>query len=304
MHKPELPTVDQAAGLRTLKPAAPVRVIAITSGKGGVGKTSVSVNLAVAMAQNGSQVMLLDGDLGLANIDVMLGLQPTYNLAHVLEGKCTLEETLLKGPAGVLVVPASSGKRHMAELGPLQNAGLVQAFSELSCPIDVLIVDTAAGIADSVITFSQASQEVIVVVTGDPSSLTDAYALIKVLNRGQGVDRVQVLVNAVRNANEAKDVYENLRRVAERFLDVTLTSIGWIPADDWLRRAVKRQRAVVDLYPNCPASAAFRQLAQRAESWGMPRGARGNLEFFVERLVQRRAVANANPVLPPHQEVA
>lgn len=285
MSKNPQAVTDQAAGLRRLKPALPVRVIAVTSGKGGVGKTSVAVNLSVAMAQAGRQVMLLDGDLGLANVDVMLGLQPSYNLAHVLEGKCTLEETLLAGPAGVMVIPASSGKRHMAELTPLQNAGLVQAFSELSRPIDVLIVDTAAGIADSVITFSQASQEVIVVVTGDPTSLTDAYALIKVLNRDHGVERIQVLANMVRDAAEAQNVYENLRRVAERFLDVTLSFMGGIPHDEWLKRAVRRQRAVVDAYPNCGATEAFRQLARKAESWGLPTGARGNLEFFVERLV-------------------
>src|SRR5581483_1984732 len=184
---------NQASGLRLLKPAPPVRVIAVTSGKGGVGKTSVSVNLAVAIAQSGKRVMLLDGDLGLANIDVMLGLQPSCNLAHVLEGKCTLEETILEGPAGVMVVPASSGKQHMAELSPVQSAGLVQAFSELSRPLDTLIVDTAAGIAGSVITFSQASQQVIVVVTNDPASLTDAYALVKVLNRDHGIRRIQVL---------------------------------------------------------------------------------------------------------------
>lgn len=292
----ELPIVtDQAAGLRRLKPALPVRVIAVTSGKGGVGKTSVSVNLSVALAQSGRNVMLLDGDLGLANVDVMLGLQPTYNLAHVLDGQCSLEETLMIGPAGVMIVPASSGKRHMAELTPLQNAGLVQAFSELSRPIDVLIVDTAAGIADSVITFSQASQEVIVVVTGDPTSLTDAYALIKVLNRDHGVERIQVLANMVRDMAEAQTVYESLRRVSERFLDVTLSFIGGIPHDEWLKRAVRRQRAVVEAYPNCAASEAFRTLARKAESWGLPAGARGNLEFFVERLVNTAA----GGLLPP-----
>jgi len=285
MSKTATAMSDQAAGLRRLKPALPVRVIAVTSGKGGVGKTSVSVNLSVAMALTGRQVMLLDGDLGLANVDVMLGLQPSYNLAHVLDGKCTLEDTLMPGPGGIMVVPASSGKRHMAELSPLQNAGLVQAFSELSRPIDVLIVDTAAGIADSVITFSQASQEVIVVVTGDPTSLTDAYALIKVLNRDNGVERVQVLVNMVRDTAEAQSIYENLRRVAERFLDVTLSFIGGVPHDEWLKRSVRRQRAVVEAYPNCASSEAFRQLARKAESWGLPKGARGNLEFFVERLV-------------------
>lgn len=282
---------DQAAGLRALRPAQPVRVIAVTSGKGGVGKTSVSVNLSVAMAMSGKKVMLLDGDLGLANCDVMLGLQPTWNLSHVLEGKCTLEDTIIEGPAGLLVVPASSGRRNMAELKSSEHAGLVYAFSEMHRPLDVLIVDTAAGIADSVVTFSQASQEVIVVLCNDPSSLTDAYALIKVLNRDHGVDRVQVLANMVGGAQEAKEMYENLRRVAERFLDVTMGYMGAVPQDDWLRRAVRRQRPVVEAYPNSPAAAAFRELARKADSWGLPQGARGNLEFFVERLVNRPAVA-------------
>lgn len=278
---------DQAAGLRLLRPAKPVQVIAITSGKGGVGKTSVSVNLATAMAMSGKQVMLLDGDLGLANVDVMLGLQPSYNLAHVLEGQCSLDDTILEGPAGLMVVPASSGRKNMAELTRAENAGLVRAFSELSRPLDVMIIDTAAGIADSVITFTQASQEVIVVICNDPASLTDAYALIKVLNRDHGVERVQVLANMVQNLTEGKEVYESLRRVAERFLDVTLNFMGFVPQDEWLKRAVRRQQPVVQAYPNCAAAQAFIQLAKKAESWGMPKGARGNLEFFVERLVGR-----------------
>lgn len=280
---------DQAAGLRRLGPAKPVQAIAITSGKGGVGKTSVSVNLSVAMAMAGKRVMLMDGDLGLANVDVMLGLQPSYNLANVLAGECTLEDTLVEGPEGVAIIPASSGKRHMAELSPAEHAGLVQAFSELRRPLDVLVVDTAAGIADSVITFSQASQQVIVVVTNDPASITDAYALIKVLNRDHGVDRVQVLTNQVQSPNEARDIYENLRRVAERFLDVTLSHLGSVPHDEWLRRAVRRQRAVVEAYPNSPSAAAFQAIAKKAIAWGTPAGARGNLEFFVERLVQGAA---------------
>ncbi|WP_029921486.1 MinD/ParA family protein [Nevskia soli] len=283
------PYPNQASGLRLLKPAQPVRVLAVTSGKGGVGKTSVSVNLAVALAMAGRKVMLLDGDLGLANIDVMLGLQPSCNLAHVLDGKCTLEDTVLEGPAGVMVVPASSGKQHMAELSPVQHAGLVQAFSELSRPLDTLIVDTAAGIAGSVITFSQASQHVIVVVTNDPTSLTDAYALIKVLNRDHGIRRIQVLANMARSAAEVREIYENLRRVAEKFLDVTLSFMGSVPEDEWLKRAVRHQRAVVDAYPNSPSAKAFHQLAAKADRWSLPQGARGNLEFFVERLVHRAA---------------
>jgi flagellar biosynthesis protein FlhG len=281
---------DQAAGLRRLRPLKPVQVVAVSSGKGGVGKTSVSVNLSMAMAMSGKKVVLLDGDLGLANVDVMLGLQPSYNMANVLAGECTLDETLIETAHGLCVVPASSGKRHMAELSPLQHAGIVQAFSELRRPLDVLVVDTAAGIADSVITLSQASQQLIVVVTQDPSSITDAYALIKVLNKGHGVNRVQILANMVANEAEAHEIFQSLRRVAERFLDVTLSYIGSVPHDEWLRRAVRRQRAVVDVYPNCPSSAAFQTLAKKVLGWGTPQGARGNLEFFVERLVQRAAV--------------
>lgn len=290
-HKPS--GGRQAAGLRRLRAQKPVQVLAVTSGKGGVGKTSTSVNLAVSMAMDGRQVMLLDGDLGLANIDVMLGLQPTYNLSHVLDGTCTLEDTLLEGPAGVLVVPASSGKRNMAELSGAEHAGLVRAFSELQRPLDTLIVDTAAGIADSVITFSQASQEVIVVVTNDPQSLTDAYALIKVLNRDHGLKRVQVLTNQTHSPVEAKEIFENLRRVAERFLDVTLNHIGTVPFDEWLRRSVRRQRAVVEAYPSAPSAQAYRALAKKAATWALPEGARGNLEFFVERLVGRGAATPA-----------
>jgi flagellar biosynthesis protein FlhG len=282
--------LDQASGLRILKPVHPVRVIAVTSGKGGVGKTSVSVNLAVAMAMSGRRVMLLDGDLGLANVDVMLGLQPSCNLSHVLAGHCTLEETLLEGPGGVLVVPAASGKQNMAELSPAQHAGLIRAFSEYSQPLDTLIVDTAAGIAGSVITFSLACQQVIVVVTNDPASITDAYALIKVLNRDHGINRVQVLANMAATPGEVRAIYDNLRRVAERFLDVTLSFMGSVPNDEWLRRAVRRQRAVVEAYPGSPAAKAFRELAEKADSWSVPHGARGNLEFFVERLVQEKTV--------------
>lgn len=280
------PVIDQAAGLRRINPLRSVQVMAVTSGKGGVGKTTTSVNLAMAMAILGKQVLLLDGDLGLANVDVMMGLQPSFNLAHVLAGECTLEDTIIEGPHGLMVVPASSGKRHMAELNHLQHAGLVNAFSEMNRPLDVLVVDTAAGIADSVLTLTQASQQVIVVVTHDPASITDAYALIKVLNREHGVNRVHVLANQVRSAREARDIFENLRRVAERFLDINLSDFGCVPHDEWLQRAVRRQRAAVDAYPSCPASEAYTRLARKALTWSTPRGARGNLEFFVERLVQ------------------
>lgn len=278
----------QAAGLRMGPAPTPVQVIAVTGGKGGIGKTSTAVNLAVALAQEGRKVMLLDGDLGLANVDVMLGLQPVFTLADVLAGRCTLDETLIEGPSGLLVVPAASGQRHMTELSRSQHAGLVTAFSELRRPLETLIVDTAAGIADSVITLTQAAQEALLVVTNDPQSLTDAYALIKILSRDHGMRRIQVLCNMTQTPAEASELFDNLLRVAERFLDVTLINIGSIPADEWLRRAVRRQRAVVEAYPGSPSAQAYRALARKVSTWSMPEGTRGNLEFFIERLVKHR----------------
>ena len=183
---PDTRDMDRAAGLRRGAKGHAVRVMAVTSGKGGVGKTNVSVNLAAAMINNGKDVMLLDADLGLANIDVLLGLNPTYNLAHVLNGSRSLEEVIVKGPGGLKIIPAASGIKNMANLSPAEHAGLIKAFSELSDRLDVLVVDTAAGISDSVISFTRACQEVIVVVCDEPASITDAYALIKVLSRDYG----------------------------------------------------------------------------------------------------------------------
>ena len=283
------PGVDQAAGLRRMSAPRPVRVIAVTSGKGGVGKTNVSVNLAVALAEEGQQVMLMDADLGLANVDVMLGLHPEYDLSHVIQGERTLEEIIVTGPAGLHIVPASSGTKAMAELSPMEHAGMIRAFSELSLRLDVLIIDTAAGIADSVVSFTRAAQEVIVVVCDEPASITDAYALIKLLSREYGIQRFRVLANMAHSAQEGRELFAKISRVTERYLDVTLDFIGAIPFDDYLRKAVKRQKPVVEAYPRSRAAMAFRTLAQKAEKWPIPTGAAGHLEFFVERLIQSSA---------------
>ncbi|MFP7722206.1 MinD/ParA family protein [Lysobacter sp. A3-1-A15] len=264
---------------------APVRVIAVASGKGGVGKTSVSVNLAMALLNAGQRTLLLDTDLGLANVDVMLGLSPRFTLADVFAGRCDLRDTVIEGPRGLWVVPAASGKRHMTELTPQQHVGLVHAFSELDLPIDTMVVDNAAGIADGVLTFCQAAQDVIVVVCDEPASVTDAYALIKVLNRERGVNRVQVLANQVQHPAEGRQLFEKLERVSARFLDVTLGYLGAIPRDEWLRRSIQRQEAVVEAFPSAPSSVAFRDIARRAGQWQSPQGPRGHVEFFIERLV-------------------
>jgi flagellar biosynthesis protein FlhG len=277
---------DQAAGLRRMSNPHPVQVIAVTSGKGGAGKTNVSVNLAVAMAAEGKKVMVMDADLGLANVDIMLGLHPQYNLSHVISGERTLEEIIVTGPGGVQVVPASSGTQNMAELTPAQHAGMIQAFSEIGQELDVLIIDTAAGITDSVVSFIRAAQEVIVVVCDEPASITDAYALIKLLNRDYSIQRFRVVSNMAHSMQEGRDLFNKMVRVTDKYLDVTLDFMGTVPYDEYLRKALQKQKAVVDAYPRSKSAMAFKNLAKRADNWPIPKSAGGHLEFFVERLIQ------------------
>ncbi|MCG5514994.1 MULTISPECIES: MinD/ParA family protein [Ectothiorhodospira] len=282
------PSENQSSASGRRDTSRPVRVIAVSSGKGGVGKTNVSVNLCAAMARAGKHVMLMDADLGLANVDLLLGLQPKRNLSHVLEGHCSLDEVVVEGPNGILIVPAASGIADMADLGRAQHVGIIHAFSELTHPLDVLVVDTAAGLHDSVTSFCRAAHEVLVVVCDEPASITDAYALIKVLYRDHGVMRFRILANMVRNEqeDEGRSLFRKLVAVCDRFLDdVMLDYVGSIPYDDYLRKAVQRRQSVVEAFPSSPAARSFRALPSRIEQWPMPRGARGGIEFFVERLI-------------------
>ena len=281
--------MDQAQGIRQMKSQHPVRVIAVTSGKGGVGKSNVTVNLAVTLAQSGERVMVMDADMGLANIDVLLGLSPGLNLSHVINGECSLEETIIDGPAGIKIVPASSGIAMMSDLTPAQNAGVIRSFSELTEPVDTLLIDTAAGISDSVVSYVRASREVIVVVCDEPASITDAYAMIKVLNREYGVQRFHVLANQAGSVQLGRELFTKLARVADKYLDVTLDFLGSVPYDDYLKKAVQKQKAVVDSFPRSPAAMAFRQIAQKAQQWPVPRNIEGHLEFFIERLLDYSA---------------
>src|ERR1700694_4219544 len=184
---------ERAEALAELNSSRPVKVIAVTGGKGGVGKTTVSANLAVSIAAQGRDVMLVDADLGLANVDVVVGLKPRLHLGHVVRGECSLEDAIVTGPHGLQIVPAASGIKRMANLSDTEQAGIIRAFSDLYHRVDVLVVDTAAGLHDSVTTFTQAAHHVVVVVCDEPASITDAYALIKVLSREHGVQRFQIL---------------------------------------------------------------------------------------------------------------
>ena len=181
----------------------------------------------------------------------------------------------------------------MAELSRAEHAGIIRAFSELSHDLDVLVVDTAAGISDNVVSFTKAAQEVLVVVCDEPASITDAYALMKVLSRDHGLQRFRVLANMARSAQEGRDLFLKLTRVTDRFLDVTLDFVGVIPHDEYLRKAVQKQRAVVEAFPRSRAAMAFRTVAQKIDNWPMPAAAGGHLEFFVERLIQASSAEGA-----------
>jgi flagellar biosynthesis protein FlhG len=264
----------------------PVQVIAISGGKGGVGKSNISVNLGVALAELRRRVVLLDADLGLANIDVLLGIKATHTLADVLAGTHSLRDVLVTGPSGLKIVPASSGVQRMASLTPAEHAGLIHAFNDLSDQVDILLIDTAAGISDTVVSFVRAANEVIVVVCDEPSSITDAYALIKLLNKEYDLQRFRVVANMTRSNQEGLHLFNKLNGVCERFLDVTLQYLGHVPFDENVRKAVQKQKALVEFAPGSKAAVAIRALAKAVDQWPLPHGPTGRLEFFVERLLQ------------------
>lgn len=282
--EPDQPLRDNTRLIRT----KPVMVIAVTAGKGGVGKSNVSVNLAIALAQKEKTVLLLDGDLGLANIDIMLGLHSKYNLSHVIEGACHLNDIIMRGPENIRVIPAASGIESMTRLSASEHAGIIDAFNELMDDLDYMIIDTAAGISDTVLSFTRSSQEVIVVVCDEPTSLTDAYALMKVLSKRYSLTRFHILANMVRQQKDGYNLYNRLYDVCEQFLDVHLHYLGAIPFDEQVHEAIKRQKPVLLAYPGSAASISLRELADAVEAWPPQISLGGNSCFFLERLVSSK----------------
>jgi flagellar biosynthesis protein FlhG len=282
MHKHS----DQAAGIRKMSNTKPVRVIAITSGKGGAGKTNLSVNLGIALAQTGQRVAILDADMGLANVDILLGIYPKFNLSHVLSGEKTLPEIMLEGPSGIRVIPGASGIQKMAELSPTEQASMIRAFSEIDQELDVLIVDTAAGISASVVNFARACQEIIVVVCDEPTSLTDAYAFIKLLNRDYKLSNFHVVTNMVRSIEQGQALFQKLTKVTDHYLDVTLRFVGSVPYDENLRKSVQKQSPVIVGFPGSKATLAIKDIAAKINSWPLKANAGSFIEFFVEKMIR------------------
>ncbi len=267
---------DQASRLRALarnipaeSPFFSARVLAITSGKGGVGKTNVVAGLAMSLARTGERVLVLDADFGLANLDILLGLSPTHTLEHVLRGERLMEEILLEGPEGIQVIPASSGIQELTRLDASAELRLVQGLQRLAERFDWMLIDTAAGIHDSVIKLLMAAQEVILVTTPEPTSLVDAYAMVKVVHLRDPGKSIWLLVNNAQGEGEAEETIEQLQAAIQRFLGREIKVLGMIPADPHMLQAVRQQRSVADLFPRSPASLAFRALSDRLQK-GVP----------------------------------
>ncbi len=262
-----------------------VRVLSFTSGKGGVGKTHIVVNLAYALQRLGARVMILDADLGLANVDVLLGLTPRYNIQHVLEGQKALTDILLQGPAGLTILPAGSGVHDVAHLTEAQRFHLLDEFDDLQHDFDFLLVDTGAGISANVIYFNIAAQDIVIVVTPEPTSLTDAYALVKVLATQYAEKHFKVIMNSVAHATEAKESFRRLSLVTEQFLNISLDYLGFIPHDAAFSRAVRQQQALLELYPTSLAACCFHDLAEHMLDIPGNSHPKGNIQFFWRRLL-------------------
>jgi len=244
-------------------PAPDFLAIAVTSGKGGVGKTNLVTNLAVLMAKMGRRVMLLDGDLSLANVDLLLGLAPRYNLYDVVAGHKQLEEIVLNGPSGIRIIPASSGIEEMANLDDYRREVLVRSLEIAASDRDVLLIDTGSGIHRQNLRLAQLADEILVITTPEPTAFSDAYATIKVLTQRRLAKPPRVVINMARTETEAHRVANRISRVSRQFLGFEPELYGAIPNDELVPKAVKAQKPFVDLYDNAPATAAVRDLARR-----------------------------------------
>lgn len=266
--------------------ATSLRVISVTSGKGGVGKSNVVVNLGLALAQHGLQVLLIDADLGLGNLDILLGLTPRFTIQDAISKGLDLADIIMEGPGGVKILPASSGIPELATLDEFQKLFLLNAMDHYTENVDVVLIDTGAGISRNVLFFNMAAQERILVVNNQPPSLADAYALIKILVTQHGGKSFKLLVNGLSQAREAEAVHQTLLKVMERFLgpEIRLDYLGFIPHDEAVPQAVLRQQPVLALYPQTPASQSFVEIARNL--WESPPPLDdGNIKFFGRRIL-------------------
>jgi flagellar biosynthesis protein FlhG len=257
--------IERAVTLRRQKTSS-TRTIAVTSGKGGVGKTQIAANLAVGMARRGLSVVLFDADLGLASLDLALGLTPRWDMRAVVDGDKRIEEILVEGPGGVKLLPACPGRYEMANLGPSDRNAIANAVDDLSCGFDLLVIDTGAGIGGNAVSFASFADDVLLVTTPDPTSVRDAYAMTKILNRRGGLDRIQLVANQVSSEAEGVELHSCLLAIVRRFLTLELEYLGCVPADDSVRQAVAAREPFLLRAPQSAAARATEALVRRLDT--------------------------------------
>ncbi|MFT5698017.1 MAG: flagellar biosynthesis protein FlhG [Desulforhopalus sp.] len=298
MNNSSQPTDDQAKTLRDLSTtdiaatgdtgSQATNVYSITSGKGGVGKTAVVANLAYNLASMGKRILILDADLGLANIDVVFGLSPLYNLNHFFSGERELQEILVEGPHGIQILPAGSGVQNFTKLDARQKMRLLDGLDAMHNHFDFVLIDTEAGISENVTYFNTAAQEILVVTTPEPTAITDAYALMKLLSTQYHEKKFNLIVNQIRNEDDALDVYRKLTMVANRYLDISIDYLGSIPEDRQMIDAIRKQRVISEIFPLSKTTQAFHELASRICSEPPKTSPKGNLQFFWKKLLNIR----------------
>jgi len=286
---------DQAKTLRDQNSSRPdnplavpeqvTTVYSITSGKGGVGKTAVCANLAYHLALMDKRVLILDADLGLANIDVVFGLSPAYNLNHFFSGEYELQDIMVDGPLGIKILPAGSGIQNFTRLNSNQKMRLLDGLDAMNNHFDYVLIDTEAGISENVTYFNTAAQEILVVTTPEPTAITDAYALMKLLSTQYHEKNFNLVVNQIRTEGDALDVYRKLTMVANRYLDISIDYLGSIPEDRQMIESIRKQKVISEMVPGSKVTSAFKQLASRICSEPSQTSLKGNLQFFWKKLL-------------------
>ena len=275
------------SGGRVNSPPRAASVFAITSGKGGVGKTNVAANLAATLALRRRRVLAIDADVGLADLDLLFGAKSVYTMADFFSGRAALDEIITTTAQGVLLLPGASGVQELTALSVGQKMALASAFDNLAREVDIVIIDTCSGISDAATYFAAAAHDILVVLTPDPSSLADAYSLIKVLSSDHGQKHFQVLANVVADEDQARQLFDTLSQAAVRFLNVSLSYLGWIPHDPALMAAVLQSRLVVEAAKDSPSARAFATVAgtllEIAAAGMRPKG---NLQFFFRQVME------------------
>ena len=272
--------------LQKSAPQARTRVIAITSGKGGVGKTNIVANLGFALGKMGKKVLVFDADLGLGNLDVLLGLTPSYNISHFISGQKSLGDIIKTGPGNMSILPASSGIQELTHLSNRQQTAMMRELDAFVTSYDFLLMDTAAGISSTVMSFNISAQEVMVIVSPEPASITDAYALMKVMAVKYSEKHFKLIVNSAADRNEAEEVHRQLSLVADRFLNITIEYFGYLPFDAKIRQGIRHQKLVGEMFPGSEASQCFKGLAEKMLRSVQYKYPEKNTNFFWDHLIQ------------------